>query len=56
MCLTAFTGSNTANQLRAILNHLRCVVGAFIAGKTLNYNFGIFIYEDAHTIIMCAQS
>jgi hypothetical protein len=32
------------------------VVGTFVAGKTLNYNFGIFIYENAHRIIMCGKA
>jgi len=32
------------------------VVSTFLAGKTLNYYFGIFIYENAHRFYyVCAK-
>ncbi len=49
VCLSAFSGRHAANDIGAVGDHLFGMEGAFFAGKTLNYNLGVFIYENAHT-------
>src|SRR5712664_116282 len=44
----AFAGCDAANHVRAVLDHLLGVEGAFAAGEALNEQASIFVYKDAH--------
>ncbi len=44
----AFAGGHTRNHLRTISQRLFGVERAGIAGHALGYDFGVFVYENAH--------
>lgn len=48
MLAAAFSRSHTAYHISAVFNHLRGMKSAFCARKTLNKDFGVFIYKNAH--------
>lgn len=48
MLAATFSGSYTAYHISAVFNHLRGMKSAFCARKTLNKDFGVFIYKNAH--------
>ena len=48
---TAFTGSDAANDLGAVFDHLFCVEGTFRTSDPLHDQFGVFVYNYGHSVL-----
>ena len=44
----ALARGDATNDVRSVLQHLRCVERAFATGDTLDENLAVFIDENAH--------
>ena len=48
MFRAALAGSDTANDIRTVLDHLLCVESSFTPGKALHDEFRLFVDQDTH--------